>query len=123
MERRGSRLGRRAFVGSMAGLGLLAGCGRLPGQARVPRLGLLGQSSAGSLSTRDGLFQGLHDLGYVDGQNIVIESRLAPELAAELVQLSVDVIVVDGGRAVLAARQATDTITIVIGFSAIDPVG
>jgi putative ABC transport system substrate-binding protein len=133
MDRRGERLSRRQFMlgAGAASLGLVAGCGRLPWQgepqapvqARVPRIGLLGQSSAGSLSTRDALFQGLHDLGYVDGQNIMIESRLAPELAADLVQLAVDVIVVDGGRAVLAARRATDTIPIVIGFSAIDPVG
>jgi putative ABC transport system substrate-binding protein len=75
------------------------------------------------LSTRDAFFQGLHDSGYVEGQNIAIESRPAPELAPELVQLPVDVIVVDGGRAALAARKATDSIPIVIGFSAIDPVG
>src|SRR5262249_35754394 len=45
-----------------------------------------------------------------------------PALAAELVQLPVDVMVVGGARAVLAAKQATSTIPIVIGFSSIDPV-
>jgi putative tryptophan/tyrosine transport system substrate-binding protein len=121
-------LARRRFVqgAGVAGLALLAGCGRLLGtaqpQAKVPRIGLLGQSSSGPASTRDGFFQGLHDLGYVDGQNVLVETRLAPELAAELVGLSVDVIVADGGRAVLAAKNATDAIPIVIGFSAVDPV-
>jgi putative ABC transport system substrate-binding protein len=122
---------RRQFVqgAGVVGFGLLAGCGRLPFQAqpqaqvqtKVPRVGLLGQSSTGPSSPRDAFFQGLRDSGYVDGQNILIETRLAPELATELVRLPVDVIVADGGRAVLAARKVTDTIPIVIGFSSIDP--
>ena len=125
-----SRLSRRQFVVGAAGLGMVAGCGRLPFQtqpqtqvqAKVPRIGLLGQSSSGPASPRDMFFQGLHDLGYVDGQNVLIDSRLAPELAADLVDLPVDVIVADGGRAALAARDATDAIPIVIGFSSIDLV-
>jgi putative tryptophan/tyrosine transport system substrate-binding protein len=121
-------VGRRRFVqgASLAGIGLLAGCGRLPfqgqGPAKIPRIGLLGQASSGAASTRDGFLQSLRDLGYVEGRNLVIESRPEPERAAELVGLPVDVIVADGGRAILAARQVTETIPIVIGFSSIDPV-
>jgi len=73
--------------------------------------------------------QGLRDLGYVEGHNIVLEYRFAdsryerlPELAAELVRLKVDVILAEGGQAVRAAQHATGTIPIV--FPAVpDPVG
>jgi len=73
--------------------------------------------------------QGLRDLGWVEGQNIAIEVRFAegktdqlPALAAELVRLKVDLIVTSSTPAALAAKQATTTIPIVIGFAA-DPVG
>jgi putative ABC transport system substrate-binding protein len=68
------------------------------------------------------LRQGLRDLGYVEGQNLVVEVRWAegrperlPELAAELVRLNADVIVTSGPQATDAARQATSVIPIVIG--------
>jgi putative tryptophan/tyrosine transport system substrate-binding protein len=109
MERRGSYLNRRQFVlgTGMTGLGLLAGCGRLPWQAqvaaKVPRIGVLlavPAAPAGAPSAPRALQEGLSELGYVDGQNIVVDVRYAdgrpellPELAAELVQLSPDVIV------------------------------
>src|SRR5216683_7739275 len=71
--------------------------------------------------------QGLRDLGYVEGQNLVIEYRYAegreerlPDLAAELVRLKVDVIVA-GGPAIRAAQHATSTIPIVMAVSG-DPV-
>jgi putative ABC transport system substrate-binding protein len=73
--------------------------------------------------------QGLRDVGYIEGQNIAIEYRYAegkleqlPDLAAELVRLKVDVIVTAGTPAALAAKQATRTISIVMGLAA-DPVG
>jgi ABC-type uncharacterized transport system substrate-binding protein len=73
--------------------------------------------------------EGLHDLGYIEGKNIVIEYRYAegkedrlPALAAELVHLKVDVIVAGGGNASLAAKNATKNIPIVVA-SASDPVG
>ena len=72
----------------------------------------------------------LRDLGYVEGQNIVIEYRYAegktdrfPELAAELVRLKVDIIVVAGNRAIRAAKNATKTIPIVMAGAGSDPVG
>jgi len=76
----------------------------------------------------EGFRQGLRDLGYVEGRNVVIEFRDAegklerlPALAAELVALKVDVIVVGGTVAALAAKQATRTLPVVF-VSAIDPV-
>jgi putative ABC transport system substrate-binding protein len=76
----------------------------------------------------DGFRQGMRDLGYVEGRNFVLEFRDAegklerlPALAAELVALKVDVIMVGGTLAALAAKQATTTIPIVFA-SAVDPV-
>ncbi|MGH7845758.1 MAG: ABC transporter substrate-binding protein [Candidatus Binatia bacterium] len=73
--------------------------------------------------------QALRELGYVEGQNLVIEWRfskgklnLLPDLAAELVRLKMDVIVTGGNEAVQAAKEATPSIPIVMAFSG-DPVG
>ena len=73
----------------------------------------------------EALRQGLHDLGYLEGQHLVIEYRWAegkvkrlPTLAAELVQLPVDLLITQGGQASRAAKQATSTIPIVMA-----PVG
>jgi putative ABC transport system substrate-binding protein len=73
--------------------------------------------------------QGMRELGYVEGKNLVIEWRSAegkaerlPDLAAELVQLKVDVIVVAGAAATSAAQKATTTIPIVMGATT-DPAG
>jgi putative tryptophan/tyrosine transport system substrate-binding protein len=75
------------------------------------------------------LLKGLHDHGYVEGQNLVVELRFSegagerwPQLARELAALKVDAIVVQTTPAALAAKQATSTIPIVI-TTAIDPVG
>jgi ABC-type uncharacterized transport system substrate-binding protein len=122
---------RRAFLGTLAG-GLLAA--PLAAQAqpagKVWKLGYLDQGAAArSKPYVDGLKQGLHDLGWVEGRNILIEARFAegrtdqlPGLAAELVRLKMDVIVTSTTPAALAAKHATTTIPIVIGFTA-DPVG
>jgi putative tryptophan/tyrosine transport system substrate-binding protein len=91
--------------------------------AKAPRIGVL-MPILDPERTRnvEAFRQGLRDLGYVEGQNLVIESRDAegkverlPDLAAELVRLKVDVLVVGGGtRAVRAAKDATSTIPIVM---------
>lgn len=72
--------------------------------------------------------QGMHELGYVEGKNLVIEWRFAdsqyerlPGLAAELVRLKVDVIVAAGPPVIIAAQKATTTIPIVI-LTGLDPV-
>jgi putative tryptophan/tyrosine transport system substrate-binding protein len=97
---------------------------------KVPRLGYLSSNSLAAMSTRTEAFrQGLRELGYVEGKNIVIEWRSAegkldrlPALAAELVHLNVDVIVSAGGNATASAtKQATHTIPIVVTNVA-DPV-
>jgi putative ABC transport system substrate-binding protein len=76
-----------------------------------------------------GFLRGMRELGYVEGRDFVMEWRFAegrfelfPELAAELVRLNVDVIVLGGTSAVSGAQRATATIPIVMG-SSIDPVG
>jgi putative tryptophan/tyrosine transport system substrate-binding protein len=97
---------------------------------KVPRIGLLGVVSASAAEGRIEAFrQGLRELGYVEGKNIVIEYRTAegklerlPALAAELVRLKVDVIVTRGPPPTRSAKEATSTIPIVMG-SDIDPVG
>jgi putative tryptophan/tyrosine transport system substrate-binding protein len=97
----------------------------------VPRIGYLspGSASPGPLNYYDEFRRELRELGYVEGQNIVIDYRFAdgrfdrlPQLAAELVQLNVDVIVSVVTQASLAAKNATRTIPIVI-ISVGDPVG
>jgi putative tryptophan/tyrosine transport system substrate-binding protein len=96
----------------------------------VPRLGLLLPGSASGYASRIEAFRhGLHDLGYVEGRTITLEYRFAdgqfdrlPALVAELVQLPVDVLVVDGTTAIRAAQHATTTIPIVMAVSG-DPVG
>ena len=119
---------------SLAGLSLVSGCGQLslPGQQpkKVPRIGFLGTGArAGRQFLIDGLLEGLREHGYVEAQNIVIEYRFSDgqddrllELAADLVHMQVELIVASGAPASFAAKQATDTIPIVMGGIAADPV-
>jgi putative ABC transport system substrate-binding protein len=97
---------------------------------KVLRIGFFSSISPSIFSDRVEAFrQGLRELGYVEGKNIVIEWRSAegkadrlPALAAELVRLKVDVIVSPGPGPTRAAKQATNTIPIVMAFDD-DPVG
>jgi putative tryptophan/tyrosine transport system substrate-binding protein len=98
---------------------------------KVHRIGYLiaGSSPAGPDPRLHDFRQGLRDLGYVEGQNLIIEPRYAEEsdarlrdLAAELVRLQVEVIVAGGSAATRAAQQATRTIPIVMAGSW-NPVG
>jgi ABC-type uncharacterized transport system substrate-binding protein len=98
---------------------------------KVFRIGYLSSGNPTSESARaEGIRLALRDLGYIEGQNTAIEYRYAegkldrdPELAAELVRLKVDIIVVGGGGGVnRAAKNATKTIPIVITSGADDPV-
>jgi putative ABC transport system substrate-binding protein len=99
-------------------------------QSKIARVGYLAASSVTDNPHYAQAFRdGLHDLGYVEGKNLVIEYRWAqgnferlPDLAAELVRLRVDVIVAVGDPVIFAARQATNTIPIVMA-SVGDPVG
>jgi putative ABC transport system substrate-binding protein len=96
--------------------------------AKVPRIGYLAVDRAAGPHLIEAFRQGLRDLGYVEGSNVVIEYRDAegkferlPALAAELVALKVDVIVAGGTPQILAAKQATRTLPIVFA-AASDPV-
>jgi putative ABC transport system substrate-binding protein len=96
--------------------------------AKIPRIGYLAGRLASGLGPTEGFKQGLRDLGYVLGRNVVVETRDAegrlerlPALAAELVALKVDVIMAPTTLAALAAKQATTTIPIVFAGAA-DPV-
>jgi putative tryptophan/tyrosine transport system substrate-binding protein len=93
---------------------------RAQSSAHVPRIGYLGLGPASAYASRvDALREGLRDLGYAEGKNIIIEFRWAenvdelPALAAELVRMNVDVIVGSSSTMVELARQATKTIPIV----------
>src|SRR5712691_2103090 len=99
-------------------------------QGKVWRVGILSPTSASLSSPNTGAFlKGMRELGYVEGKNLVIEWRFAdgklerlPDLAAELVQLKVDIIVTAGATAISAAQKATTTIPIVMASTG-DPVG
>jgi putative ABC transport system substrate-binding protein len=115
------------LVGSL----LLAPCSDAEAQQsnKVPQIGFLIASSPGRDHRIEGFRQGLHELAYIEGKNIAIEWRYAegkeeliPKLAAELVQLNVDIIVTDGTNVTRAVKNATKTIPIVMASDA-DPVG
>jgi putative ABC transport system substrate-binding protein len=120
-------MNRRVFlVGSVVGV-LASSVSAEAQQARkVYRVGmLLAGERPGQI---EALRQGLRELGYTEGQNIVVEVRHAdgrferlPAIAAELVRLKVDVIVATGSEGVQAARNATDTVPIVMTYVG-DPV-
>jgi ABC-type uncharacterized transport system substrate-binding protein len=97
---------------------------------KIPRIGVLSAGSRSSTSSRIEAFrQGLRELDYTEGQNIVVEFRYAEgdtkrfaDLAAEFVGLKLDVMVTSSGAGALAAKSATRTIPIVF-ISVGDPVG
>jgi putative tryptophan/tyrosine transport system substrate-binding protein len=96
---------------------------------KIPRIGYLAPTIAADQSQFEAFRQGLRDLGYVEGKNIVIERRANqgkldrnPALAAELVRLTVDVIVAAGSAEIRAAKEATTAIPIVMVRGG-DPVG
>ncbi len=112
---------RRTFLGTLSGSLLAAPLAAETQQAaKIARIGYLSIDVAGSVHLREAFLQGLRDLGYVEGRNVVIEYRDAegkperlPALAAELVALKVDVILAGGTPHALAAKHATRTIPIV----------
>ena len=128
---------RRQFLQgglALAGMGLLAGCRMMPStaapHANMARVGFLNVVAASAITDRtEALRQGLHDLRYVEGVTLALEARFAdgredqlPVLAAELVDLKVDVIVTGGPQATRAAKEATATLPIVMAADD-DPVG
>jgi putative ABC transport system substrate-binding protein len=116
---------------SLTGFIILSGCERpSPQAAKVHRIGFLAVGSReGRAFLVEGFLQGLREHGYVERKNIVIEYRFSedknerlPALAAELVNLKVELIVASGTPASFAAKEATSTIPIVMGGIAADPV-
>jgi putative ABC transport system substrate-binding protein len=114
---------RKTFCFALCALLFLLGLSAEAQKSKIPRVGYI--SGTGSESNPgpyvEALRQGLRDLGYVDGKNIAIEYRGAegklervPSLVTELVRLEVDVLVVPIRPAILAAKQATKTIPIVM---------
>jgi len=121
---------RRAFVGAVGACIFTRLTAAAQPAGKVPRLGfLITGSSTDQRHLIEAFGQGLRELGWVEGQNIVIDYRFAegrfdrlPELAAELVRLKVDVIVAGPTPAAAAAKDATATIPIVMAVVG-DPGG
>jgi putative ABC transport system substrate-binding protein len=108
---------RRAFISGIT-LGLLAAPLAAGAQqaGKVYRIGVVTSTT----HFTDAFRQGLRELGYVEGQNVIVEQRSTqgqsdrfPELVAEMIRLKVDVLVVSGAFGVLAAKKATTTVPIV----------
>jgi putative tryptophan/tyrosine transport system substrate-binding protein len=126
------RLSHRVIQFSLAAMLLsLSFCAEAQQPKRVPRIGYLSALDPARESARaKEIRQALRERGHIEGQNIAIEYRYtegkvdrAPELAAELVRLEVDIIFVAGGdRWILAAKNATNTIPIVMIGGGLDPV-
>src|SRR5262249_41662666 len=113
----------------------MAGCGRLPWQAqaqkptKVPRIGIIMAATTEiNVLALDAFRQGLHELGYVEGQSILVDYRSAdgqgeryPELVAELIALPVDLIFTATTPAAVPPRRASSTLPVVLAVG--DPVG
>jgi putative ABC transport system substrate-binding protein len=117
----------RAALGAALALGFLVTpvVGEAQPAGKVYRVGYLSSSA----NVFEPFRQSLREIGYVEGQNLTMEVRLAagrvdqlPALAADLVRLRVDVIVAVSPPAIQAAKDATRTIPTVMAFSSIDPV-
>jgi putative tryptophan/tyrosine transport system substrate-binding protein len=120
---------RREFIALLGSAAALPIAARAQQLEKVWRIGYLGFGSASSWRSEvEALQSGLHDLGYVEGKNIIIEFRWAeradqtPDLAVQLVRMNVDVIFAPASTQVEPARKATKTIPIVFAQHA-DPVG
>src|SRR5260370_11204930 len=128
---------RREFISLLGGVATASIARPVPLSAqqvgKIYRVGMLETVPAAQSPTNfDALRKGLRDLGYIDGRNLIIEYRSAdgraerfPDLASELVRLKVDLIVTRGTPAAEAAKNATETIPLVMatmgGLGAIVP--
>ena len=126
----GPMISRRSFVGALTGGLLAAPLGAGAQQAASPRrIGVLLNAFSPEDQAPQAFRKGLQEAGYSVGSDVVIEWRVGhgdrsrlPELAADLVQRKVDVIVVDSTPGAQAAKNATSTIPIVLAL-VVDPVG
>jgi len=123
------RIDRRAFIGTVIGVAAAAASlVRAQSRATIRRIGVLSPGRGPSNDEFQGSVASLRQLGWIEGRNILVESRFAkgrfdqlPSLADELVRLGVKVIVTFGTPAALAAKNATTSIPIVMGTVG-DPV-
>jgi len=123
-------IGRRELIVALGGVAVTWPLGLQAQQpSKIAKIGFLGLNPASSFTTRiEALWKGLHQLGYVEGKNLLIEYQWAdtvdqlPELAAQLVRMKVDLIFAPVSTFVEPARQVTKTIPIVFASHA-DPVG
>jgi len=125
-------MNRRESIIAFVALGAVAGsiASFAQQQGKVWRVGFLSLYSASEIVQNTAAFlKALRELGYIEGRNLVVEWRFAegsferlPDLAADLVQLKVDVIVAVASAAISAAKNATSTIPIVMATTG-DPVG
>jgi putative tryptophan/tyrosine transport system substrate-binding protein len=123
------QLKRRGFIMLIGGAAAWPLAARAQQAVKVARIGFLGTTSPAHYGVRvEALRRGLRELGYIEGTNLVLEYRWAegnyerlPALVAELIQSKVDLIVTHGTPAALAAKQATESIPIVVGIIG-DPV-
>jgi putative tryptophan/tyrosine transport system substrate-binding protein len=125
---------RREFIGLVGGgtvAPLLTPALRATAQqnAKIPRVGILSPAGSETAATLAAFRKGIRDLGYVEGQTIVLDFRLSkgdydafPKLALQLISVPVDVIVTDTTSATQAAASATRTLPIVMAASGGDPV-
>src|SRR3954468_24190843 len=119
---RGLQMKRREFIALVGGAVIASSSARAQQPAKTRRIGVLETVSPPlNMANLDALRRGLHDLGYIESQNYVLEYRSAdgdaarfPALAEELVRLGVDLIVTRGTPAARAAKEATETIPIVM---------
>jgi len=122
-------IGRREFITLLGGAAARPVAARAQ-QARPPTMGYLGASSAAAEKLRiDAFMERLRELGWIEGHTVAIEYRWGegrteyfPEIAADLVRLPVDIIVVTSIAAALACKQATAVIPIVFPLAG-DPLG
>jgi len=118
---------RRGFISLLGGAAVWPLIARAQQARKVARIGYL--SIRSPISVDDAFFQGLHELGWIEGQNIVIERRFSAgnvdrlkDFAAELVQLNVDLVAAVASQATHAIKDATASIPVVF-VNAGDPVG
>ena len=120
---------RRQFITLISGAAAWPLAAPAQQQPKVWRIGMLETISAELNAENLGAFrQGLRDLGYVEGQNLILDYRSAdgnakrfPNMVTELVRLNVDLIMTKGTPAALAAKNATNTIPVIMSGSG-DPV-
>src|SRR5262245_8555236 len=128
----GATMRRREFVILLGGAAVIWPlAARAQKTARIPRIGVLWHAGSAEEEGRyfTGFIEGLRDLGYADGSNIILEHRFPNEMpdrfrtmAAELVSLNVEVLVSVGSQTAFYAKDATTTIPIVFIFVP-DPIG